>query len=104
PLPRELTTPPVTKMCFVMNVVFCQLQYGSTDAGSVGYGGSAPSVSSRGPPALPSYELSIIIRRVDANRTMLDDGQLNPRAGFQGPQLFQLLQLLQPRGRQLRQS
>ena len=47
-------------------------------------------------------EPSIVLRRVDANRVMLNNRNLNPGTRFQRPQLFQLFPLFQPRRGKLR--
>ena len=53
--------------------------------------------------AKPLHKSSIIFGRVDANGRPLDKADLNGRARFQSPQLFQLFQPFQPADREFRQ-
>src|SRR5690348_4706264 len=95
PLPSELTTPPVTKMCLVMTPqVLQRTDVNSGSAGEYVRPGILPEARDKS---------SIVFRSVNSNGSPLHDPDANGCSGFQGPQLFQLLQSFQPADGQLRQ-
>src|SRR5579872_7589271 len=86
PFPRELTTPPVTKMCLVIKRM---LKRGVLTAAGI----PSPTID----------KSSIIFRRVDSNRRALDQADLNDSPRFECAQLLQFFQSLQPAHRQARE-
>src|SRR5258708_34201614 len=96
PLPNELTTPPVTKMCLVMVIIFKGF--------SVQKSGFARLTRRRLGPFTPARDKSsIVFRGVDANGRELHDADLNRGARFQGPPLFRVFQSFQAAYRHPRQ-
>src|SRR5438105_1501221 len=95
PLPRELTTPPVTKMCLA--IAGCS-SVGARCASFYQFGGKLATVLRRvatATLAVKTHEAIVIGARIDAEAGVGDDPHLDLPPQRQHSQLFQFFQLFQ---------
>src|SRR5262249_29409079 len=98
---RELTTPPVTKMCLVMKALS---GFGTEDWECGTAGPEIPvwvgHVATR---AIRLDKSSILFGSINANCRAVDDADLNHRAVFESAELLEFFEPFQPTDREPRQ-
>src|SRR6266853_89283 len=107
PLPSELTTPPVTKMCLVMKERFGISDFGfwisvlRIQCSAFEWLGSVMLIPESRILNPLFHKSSIVFRGVNSNRRALDEADPDRGAGLEGTQLLQLFQPFEPTDRQV---